>query len=74
MSQAYNEDRPLFAHGKQTELYQEMSDYAYKPEVQELLQKLCADVFTERPNKPLDYMISWLNAEKKRQEMDNNTH
>lgn len=74
MSQTYNEDRPLFAHGKQTESYQQLSDYAYKPEVQDLLQKMCTDLFTERPAKPLDYMISWLTAEKKRQDMSHNSH
>ena len=33
---------------------------AHKPEVQDLLQKLCTDLFSERPEKPLDYMIRWL--------------
>lgn len=42
---------------------------AYKPEVQELLQKMCADLFSERPEKPLDYMIKWLQTEKSRQEL-----
>ena len=45
MSTVYNEDRPLFANGKQTPLYKEMSDYAYKPEVQAILQRMCTDLF-----------------------------
>ena len=42
---------------------------AHKPEVQELLQAMCADLFTERPEKPLDYMIRWLESEKTRKEI-----
>jgi len=68
-AQVFSEDRPLFANGKQTPLYRSMQDYAYKPEVQELLQKMCTDLFSERPEKPLDYMIQWLKAEKDRQEL-----
>jgi hypothetical protein len=54
--QVYSDTRPLYANGKQTPLYKEMSDYAYRGDVQELLQKMTADLFTERPQKPVDYM------------------
>ncbi len=39
---------------------------AHKPQVQELLQKMCTDLFSERPDRPLDYMIKWLEKEKER--------
>ena len=42
---------------------------AHKPEVQDLLQKMCTDLFSERPEKPLDYMIRWLGAERERKEL-----
>ncbi len=42
---------------------------AHKPEIQELLQQLCTDLFSERPEKPLDYMIRWLEAEKQRKDI-----
>jgi hypothetical protein len=30
---------------------------------------MCTDLFSERPEKPLDYMIRWLGAEKERKEL-----
>ena len=62
-------NRPLFANSAQTPLYKSMSEYAYTPEVQELLQKMTTDMFCERPEKPLDYMIKWLLAEKQRRDL-----
>jgi hypothetical protein len=37
-------------------------------DVQDLLQKMCADLFTERPSDAIQYMIQWLSAEKQRRE------
>jgi hypothetical protein len=36
--------------------------------VQDLLQKMCADLFTERPADAIQYMVQWLSAEKQRRE------
>lgn len=35
---------------------------------QDLLQRMCADLFQERPNDAVSYMIQWLEAEKARRE------
>jgi hypothetical protein len=37
-------------------------------DVQDLLQKMCADLFTERPADAIQYMVQWLSAEKQRRE------
>lgn len=39
---------------------------AHKVEVQSLLQRMCADLISERPDKPLDYMRKWIEAETER--------
>lgn len=70
MSQAFSSSRPLHGDAAQTPMYQKMSEYAYKPEVQEIMQKLLADIFTERPELPLDYMIEWMMKERRRRELN----
>jgi hypothetical protein len=37
-------------------------------DTQDLLQRLLADLFQERPADPLAYMMAWLAAERKRRE------
>ena len=35
---------------------------------QDLLQRMCADLFQERPADAVSYLMQWLEAEKKRRE------
>ena len=35
---------------------------------QDLLQRMCADLFQERPHDAVQYMINWLQAEQQRRE------
>lgn len=35
---------------------------------QDLLQRMCADLFQERPADAVSYLMQWLEAEKKRKE------
>ena len=66
MSSAYSESRPLHGNAAQTPLYEKMQEYACSIKVQELLQKMTADLFTERPAEPVDWMLKWLSEEKRR--------
>lgn len=42
----------------------DFEDYAYKPQVQALLQNMLTELFAERPKDPVAYMIDWLNKHK----------
>lgn len=53
MSNVYSDTRPLHGSGAQTPLYETMKEYAYSTKVQELLQKMTSDLFTERPAEPV---------------------
>ena len=66
MSTQYSESRPLHGSAVQTPLYEKMREYAHSNEVQELLQKMTADLFVERPQEPVTWMIKWLSEEQKR--------
>ncbi|KAG2427780.1 hypothetical protein HXX76_012105 [Chlamydomonas incerta] len=66
MSSQYSESRPLHGSAAQTPLYEKMRDYAHSNKVQELLQKMTADLFIERPADPVAWMIKWLSEEQKR--------
>jgi len=74
MAQVYSEDRPLFASGPQTPLYKSMQEYAAHPSVQELLQKLCSDLFTDRPEDALAYIAQWAAKETQQRELEQNEH
>ncbi|KAF5839054.1 hypothetical protein DUNSADRAFT_1751 [Dunaliella salina] len=71
MSNVYSDTRVLFAAGPQTPLYKSMQEYANKPDVQELLQKLTADMVCEKPEDPLGFMELWV---KKAKEQRSNRH
>lgn len=43
------------------------------PAVTELLQKLCSDLFTEKPVDCLEYIGQWVEKEKAQREMAHNT-
>ncbi len=45
-------------------------DYAYGSELQDLMQKMLADVFSEQPRNPIEYMMSWLNKEQERRRQE----
>ncbi len=40
-----------------------MQEYANQPELQALMQKLVADIVTERPENVLAYMAKWVEKE-----------
>lgn len=62
-AQVYSETRPAFAQGPTTPLYKAMQEYANQPELQALMQKLVADIVTERPENVLAYMAKWVEKE-----------
>ncbi|KAF6260151.1 hypothetical protein COO60DRAFT_924175 [Scenedesmus sp. NREL 46B-D3] len=69
VSNVYSPSRPLHAsNSTQTKMHEEVAEYAYSQDVQDLLQKMCADLFTERPIDAIHYMVNWLSAEKQRRE------
>ncbi|KAL6762248.1 hypothetical protein V8C86DRAFT_694624 [Haematococcus lacustris] len=65
----YSEVRPF---GGQTPLYKSMQEYANKPEVQQLLQQLTSDMFTERPEDPLTFIGLWVEKAKAQGNMPHN--
>lgn len=66
MAQVFSEDRPLFANGPQVPEYNKLANYAYKKDVQDVIESMLAAVFSEKPDEPLDYMVEWLFQEQKR--------
>lgn len=66
MAQVFSEDRPLFANKPQVPQHKQFSDYAYKHDVQELIEQMLAAVFSEKPSDPLEFMLEWLFSEQKR--------
>lgn len=70
MSSQYSENRPLVGTAVQTPLYEKMREYAHSNKVQELLQKMTSDLFIERPQDPVAWMIKWLSEEQRRNPAD----
>lgn len=68
MSNVYSASRPLQGNKPQTPQFSAMENYAYSSDVQDLLQKLLTDTFTEQPQDPLEFMVSWLQKEQKRRQ------
>lgn len=42
--------------------------FMHKQSTQDLLQRMCADLFQERPSDAVGYLMQWLEAEKQRRE------
>ncbi len=38
-------------------------------DLQDLMQKMMADVFTDQPEDPLTYMMTWMETEKRRRDL-----
>ena len=54
------------ANGRPTPQMKALQEYAFASDLQDLMQKLLADVFSEQPREPLGYMIEWLSQERER--------
>lgn len=66
MSQVFSNSRPLHGSKPQTAQHQALEKYALDPGLQDLVQQMLADLFSEQPDDYLQYMINWLQAEQTR--------
>lgn len=67
MSQAYSASRPAHATAAQNPDFVALQNYAFKADVQELLQNMMTNVLIAKPADPVDFMITWLKEVKDKQ-------
>lgn len=60
MSNVYSSSRPAHDANAQNPEFAALQNYAYKAEVQELMQNLMTNLLIAKPAEPIDFMIKWL--------------